>query len=123
MRFHQRVTQLLQENPTLTQFSDVPVLVYFTPYYKGIVAAHINDVEENDKGLAGSHASAVVYGCDLVQVINLSLCLIVVQDHLWFSVFSGAQDSIFVHGAHQQDIFPLLGAIGEDNDSVSEGEH
>lgn len=39
--------------------------------------------------------------CDLVQVVNPFLCLILVQNHLWFSVFSGAQDSIFVHGAHQ----------------------
>lgn len=122
MRFHQRITQLLQENPTLTQFSDVPVLVYFAPYYKGIVGAHINDVEKNDKGPTGSNALAAVCGCDLVQVINPSLCLIVVQDHLWFSVFSGAQDSTFVHGAHQEDIFPFLGAIGDDSDSVNEGE-
>ena len=121
MRFHQRVTQLLQENPPSTQFPAVPVLVYFTPYYKSIVGAHINDVEENFKGPTGSHASAAVCGYDLVQVINPSLCLVVVQDHLWFSVFSGAQDSIFVHSAHQQDNFPFLGAIRDDSGSVSKG--
>ena len=60
LRFHQCVTQLLQENPPSTQCSAVPVLVYFTPYYKGIVGAHINDVEENYKGPTGSHASAAV---------------------------------------------------------------
>lgn len=123
MRFHQRITQLLQENPPSSQCSAVPVLVYLTPYYKGSVGAHINDVEENYKGPTGSHVSAAVCGCDLVQVIYPSLCLVVVQDHLWFSVFSGAQDSIFVHGAHQQDIFPFLGAIGDDSGSVSEGKH
>lgn len=48
--------------------------------------------------------SAAACGCDLVQMINPSLCLVVSQDHLWFSVFSGAQD-----GAHQQNIYPFLG--------------
>ena len=76
MRFHQRVTQLLQENPPSSQCSAVPVLVYLTPYYKGIVGAHVNDVEENYKGPTGSHASAAVCGCDLVQVIYPSLCLL-----------------------------------------------
>lgn len=44
IRFHQHVTQLLQENPPSTQFSAVPVLVNFTPCYKRFVGAHINDV-------------------------------------------------------------------------------
>lgn len=49
MRFHKRLTRLPQEKPPLIQFSAVPVLVHFLPYYKGIVGAHIND-EETYKG-------------------------------------------------------------------------
>lgn len=47
MRFHQCVTQLLQESPPSTPA--VPVLVHFPPYYKGIVGPHINHVEEDGR--------------------------------------------------------------------------
>ncbi len=52
MRFHQSKTKMLQEKPPFSQFSGVPVLVYFAPYYKG---THINDIEENDEGPAVMH--------------------------------------------------------------------
>lgn len=49
--------------------------------------------------------STAACGCDLVQMINPSLCLVVARDHLWFSFFSGAQDGALQH-------WSFSGAIG-----------
>lgn len=87
---HQCVTQISQENPPLTQFHSVPVLVYFsfiTKTLKAPTSVMLKKLTESPD----SHAT--VCGRLKLPVV----------------ISSGAQGSIFAHGADQQDILPFLG--------------
>ena len=66
-RLHECLSQLLEEHPALVPLARHPVRLDLSPYDKGIVGGHVEDVVEDDQGPAGSHPSAAVQGQAKVQ--------------------------------------------------------